>query len=203
MLATIPFSGFYQSIHDATIDCAVESPSCGKDNIRDALYGCCNFQHTYEQYASRYAEHFLSAIRAPGKFDELIRPKYYNFTTDRIVVRLSEQWACGLVKYMKRRPELDAMAKDWFTSRPGFISHYPNDWRKWPEDVGRWDLNHMGCTLAAFCQLHRSEVLESFDADFTEELSGNGHLENWLLYRAPRAQRWASIAHYLQQREER
>lgn len=88
---TIPFQGFYNSIHDSELDHALDmmfeiddqGNTCGR--LMEKIFDAVNWSDVHEAYAKNYVEHFAEFIELNSLiFEELVSPKYYNFETDRI-----------------------------------------------------------------------------------------------------------------------
>lgn len=150
MLTTIPFSGFYESIHDAELDRALEglTQDSNGDQLEwqtaagdierpvDDLWKHVNWGVAHNAYARLYTEqfnaYFASAvgIELRLKFDELNSPREYNFATDRIFCELSKQVVRELWRKVDRS-KLDDLIRATFTSYDGFISYYDNSLDAW------------------------------------------------------------------------
>ena len=84
-------------------------------------------------------------LDTPLVFVELSSPKYYNFSTDRIFVKIS----CKFIEELKKKIDKFALGKailEQFTSRDGFISFYSNDVNEWLGQKEPWDHNQV-CLL--------------------------------------------------------
>ena len=181
----IPFSGFYNSIHDDILDQAVELFT------EDDKYSADDFMmHTdwYEvriKYARKYTQGLSNLTGVEFKFKCLVSPKFYNYETDRIVgeIEISE------IQTLKERVNSETLVKlikDNFTSRSGFISFYPNDLSKWDSDVTKWDCVQMGTLFEAFIldQAKAGEIKENleyqiiYDYDLSE-VAQNAILEHF------------------------
>jgi len=169
-LATIPFSGFYCSIHDQAFDHELEyaaenyADEAGEDIpafLTEALFDAVDWGQAHETYAKEYAEAFLDWLGLTGSFESMTSPKYYNFETDRIFVEIDRD---SLARAWRNTPrdELTEMAKRRFTSRDGFISHYDPDWRTWGR-LTDWDHNQIGTLLAAFAEYESGSEWDSYD----------------------------------------
>ena len=181
----IPFSGFYNSIHDDILDQAVELFT------EDDKYSADDFMmHTdwYEvriKYARKYTQGLSNLTGVEFKFKCLVSPKFYNYETDRIVgeIEISE------IQTLKERVNSETLVKlikDNFTSRSGFISFYPNDLSKWDSDVTKWDCVQIGTLFEAFIldQAKAGEIKENleyqiiYDYDLSE-VAQNAILEHF------------------------
>ena len=144
MLTTIPFSGFYGSLHDSMIDDGIAqilSDDHGdyNDVLMDAVCEKCDFRNVHLEYAKGYADSFVEEFNIKGmEFDNLESPREYNFTTDRIFVKipLSE------CERIFREVNIDLLVqevKDTFTSCSGFVSYYSIDLVDWGDGLMEWD----------------------------------------------------------------
>lgn len=192
----IPFSGFYNSIHDAILDQAVDLYT------EDGKYSADDFMmHTdwYEvriKYARKYTQGLSNLTGLEFKFKCLISPKFYNYETDRIVGEIE----IGEIQTLKERVNpvtLAKLIKDNFTSRSGFISFYPNDLSRWDSDVTKWDCVQLGTLLEAFildqaksgeikddleyqiiCDYDLNEVAQNAILEHFDSVSANNHKES-------------------------
>lgn len=132
MLTTIPFSGFYDSLHSGAVDQAIEQMFANDRGVPNkglisALQSRCRYQQVYVNYAKFYVEAFANKFKITSlKFDELSSPREYNFTTDRIFAGISLEDA----RRIHSETSTAALAKlshDEFTSRDGFASFYDAD----------------------------------------------------------------------------
>ena len=136
MLATIPFSGFYESVHMDALE--REGENYPGADWRRVCYG----------YAKAYAAEYLHAACIAGEFESLDSPQEYNFSTDRIFVDIPAREIRRMLATVD--PEtLARVARDRHTTRPGFFSYYSprvDDWGP----VETWDCNQVGTLIIAF-----------------------------------------------------
>lgn len=206
MLAIIPFSGFYETLHDAEIDSTLDRML--GDDCGDPFPGLMShawrgdFSHAHNAYARAYAVRFLSEFKIKGEFESMQSPREYNFTTDRIFCEIPADEIARILKETPRAT-LDACAAEWFTSRSGFISSYSPDVDDWG-DVSSWDHNQCGCLIAAY--VHHKRDGEQFEDgeqfDLMESWFCNGCCDD-ALCECLTLLRLANIASYLRTREER
>jgi hypothetical protein len=153
-IATVPFAGFYNSWHDSELDHALDmiasDPSgCHPyEEIRDRLFDHVNWQQVHETYARKYCQAFGEEYGVDLKFESLSSPKYYNFETDRIFARISDEEVRRLFDAVDLKA-LEKLIRDRFTSCSGFISHYPNTLEDWG-DLDTWDHNQVGTLVEAY-----------------------------------------------------
>lgn len=206
----IPFSGFYDSLHDSETDralgqCLSDSNGDPYDSLVSRAFDCINWRSAHVAYSEAYAQAFAEEFEIDGlEFESLQSPREYNFTTDRIFVNIPDGEVTRIYAETPRAT-LDAVAAEWFTSRSGFSSFYSPDVDDWG-DMAKWDHNQLGALVAAYV-LHKREG-EEFDtwAEYAlcEDFSGNGWLENWLFTDCkPELHRIARVGDYLRQRQER
>jgi hypothetical protein len=202
MLSTIPFLGFYDTVHDDAIDCAIESlfeddnGDCNSDLINHFYSSnCIDYEQVRTAYAKDYAQAFAYATKLQLSFDELNSPNEYNFQTDRIFVDVTPESVTKLFATVDK-DVLRQYIKEEYTSRSGFISFYSPDLNEWPADVTEWDHNQLGTLIS---------VAVDFDEEkYMEELNGSGDVDNWV-YSAlnEKGTRLSNIAVYLRARQER
>ncbi len=217
MLAVIPFSGFYHSVHDSALDDAFNqmfSDSSGNTNfdLVERAFNLVDWTMVHVAYAEAYVENFGLHFKLPSlKFESLNSPREYNFTTDRIFVELSTDDVRRVFSEVPRM-ELRIKAEEMFTSRSGFISYYDPDYSTWGGVEG-WDHNQLLCLLTAMADT--DDICSSGD-DFDgwpqfslmEDDQCNGHLDRMLEEAMvhkhnDEAQRLWNIADYLRRREDR
>jgi hypothetical protein len=133
----INFGGFYHSIHSENIDNVVENLICtdNEDNFDQKIYDEFNWQEAHKKYCIEYLDKFedwlteeLELKETPKiEFKELISPRFYNYTTDKIEASISEEnskeiknalllsdYAAEFAQYVAERT----------TSGPGYIHFY-------------------------------------------------------------------------------
>jgi hypothetical protein len=207
MKTTIPFAGFYYSIHNSNLDDAVEqmfSDDHGNVNekLSERVQMECNWSKVFKEYAEAYCENFALHFKLSSlKFEDLDSPKYYNFSTDRVFAEIDLSEVVRIVSEIELEDFL-AHAKEKFTSRDGFSSFYSNDVADWGP-VKDWDHNQVG-TLIEF---YVSTIEEDFDSykenDLMEDDRGNGAYESWISEATPNIERLYKISEYLRDRAKR
>lgn len=204
MITTIPFGGFYESIHSGTIDQAEEmlfqnDRGDANGGLSERFFRICNYSCVFQNYAKDYAANFAHLYEIDLKFESLSSPREYNFTTDRIFCTISRKE----VRRLRREVDPEALAKvakRSFTSYDGFHSFYSPDVASWGS-VDTWDHNLVGVLISAF-------VGEINEWDLIEDMNCNGDLDNWLCSSvaekdAPELARLFRVSDYLRHREER
>lgn len=208
---TIPFSGFYCSLHDSELDTALEqsfSDDSGapNDGILNHARDAVEWRTVYEEYAREYCKRFAEEFKISGlKFDTLRSPKEYNFTTDRIFATLSIE-ELRTIRTRVNNTDFESVAREKFTSRSGFISFYSSDVSTWG-DLETWDHNQVGTLIEALAN-QENQNAQKFDVwtehGLMESAMCNGKLDNWIFGSNPeKLNRLAKINDYLRTRAER
>lgn len=208
MLTTIPFSGFYCSLHESALDNALEqmfldraSGCYAYNGLIDRAQNACNWQDVMREYAKEYAEQFSREFNIPLEFNSLESPRFYNFTTDRIFCRVPLEVCTRLESELPDNALAD-QAREMFTSRDGFTSFYSADIDEWG-DIAEWDHNQIGCLIAAYI----AHVDPDFDGHteyaLMEDAQCNGNVWGWIEESTPSISRLYKVWNYLNDRAER
>lgn len=205
-LTTIPFAGFYYSLHDSELDQGLDqmfsdhASGCNiNTELRDHAFNLVNWRYVHEAYAKEYCKNFAEHFEIPLTFDELKSPREYNFTTDRIFALVGE---LHLIKLFVETDKdlLRAKIKERFTSRSGFSSFYSPRLEEWPARVTDWDHNQIGTLFEVL-------VGEDFDQyaeyDLMSDSFSNGFIDNLLCDSSKEVVRLVNIHDYLEKRAER
>ena len=207
-IVTVPFSGFYNSLHDSEIDRALESMFADRDTgternegLESALHIACNFRQVFVNYAAKYVKQFAAEFGVDGlKFESLASPKEYNFSTDVIYATVTKKELTRIYKAVKWA-DLAALVKSKFTSCDGFHSFYSPDLAEWGP-INEWDHNQYGTLLECFANAN-AEFDQYAEYSLCEDFSGNGDIERWIGDATPNIQRLYKIQEYLETRKAR
>lgn len=155
METTVPFSGFYYSVHDQEIDSCLEqyfSDDCG-ECISPVLFqralDQADWTAIHNDYARQYVEGFSEEFEVKLSYKLMVSPREYNFTTDRLFAEIELSEVKRLFNLVPREV-LEKAIKANFTSYDGFISYYSNDLNDWPSDLSEWDHNQVGTLISAY-----------------------------------------------------
>lgn len=188
MKTSIPFQGFYNSTHDYQLDQTLDqifsdhATGCHVDEtLRDQAFGAINWHVVHINYAKQYVLNFAELFQIKLEFFELISPKYYNYETDRIFCNISATEVKRIFRHTDKKI-LERIIAERFTSRDGFISHYPNNPNEWPKNVTEWDLNHVGTLIMAYIETHDNSS-EDYQLDLVND--ENGFITNLLQDQIP------------------
>ena len=214
----IPFSGFYESWHDAEFDNALEYMFDIEGNGADyagpltqRFFDTIDWRAAHTAYAKAYAENFAAALGCKVcEREEMISPREYNFSTDRLFAKFDASELRAMMARADIREELDAVAADMFTSRDGFMSSYSPDVASWGDDLAEWDYNQRGALLRAAANVIIADG-ETFDQraefDLMEHDRCNGAIDDYMWNNttdgAVMGNRCDKIARYLAAREAR
>ena len=132
-LVKIPFSGFYNSIHDSVIDSALEYESecyADSDKANDIILDALNVNH-YDKIREALSKVFVEGvnelfwyeydINLDLEFDSLKSPKFYNYSTDEIYCYVANDKINELVALLDNENDFIKALKDKYKSRDGFI----------------------------------------------------------------------------------
>ena len=158
LLTTIPFSGFYSSIHDSELDWTLEqmfsdyNTGCDiNSELLDRAYDAVKWGQVHKEYTENYVEAFQGEFNIPSmEFDALDSPREYNYTTDRIFVKVSRDDIARIWKRLDKAI-LTTICNNKFTHSSGFISSYSPDWKKWGR-ITNWDHNQLGALMSAIAE---------------------------------------------------
>ena len=203
---TLPFSGFYDSLHSCSIDDAeqqmfsVHATGCHRnEGLEMQLYRTCSYRDVHNAYAKEYCENFALKFELTLEFEELVSPKEYNFTTDRIFAKISNASA-QMIFDQADKVKLNAHIRKRHSSRDGFYSFYANSLEAWPDNVLGWDHNQLGTLLEFF-------VGEDFyvwaESSLMEDSVSNGFLDTAISNATPNIERLFKIHDYLELRANR
>jgi hypothetical protein len=210
-LVTLPFSGFYQSLHDGEIDREIASMFSDRDTgcdrnqgLESALFDKCDFRQVHQAYTQAYAEKFAQEFKVKGlKFESMSSPKEYNFETDRVFALVSKKELTRIYRNLDKSVFADVL-KDKFTSCDGFSSFYSNDVKDWGP-IASWDHNQYGAILLALAieESTNGEFDQWAEYNLCESFSGNGDLTRWIEAATPNVERLYKIHDYLETRSGR
>lgn len=214
----IPFAGFYQTWHDGEFDNALEymfdpegSGAEFSGSLAQRFWDTIDWRAAQTAYAKDYVQNFATALGCKVcEFEEMVSPREYNFTTDRLFARFDAAELRAILARADIRAELDIVAADMFTSRSGFISSYSPDVASWGGELADWDHNQRGALLQAAANIIIADG-ETFDQEKEFELMEDercngaidGYMWNNTTDNAIMGNRCDKVARYLAQREAR
>jgi len=210
MLTTIPFSGFYNSLHDSSLDDALDQmfsdPATGcwvNHKLRDRAFGACQWGLVHGNYAAAYAKALADEFKIALTFESLKSPREYNFDTDRIFCEI-ELDEVKRIRAETSEKALRDKVRERFTPCDGFIPFYSANLDEWDE-IETWDHNEVGTLIAAYVEQEseqlRGDTFDQFaEHDLMESARCNGRLDEWIIQATPDIGRLLTIHNYLQER---
>lgn len=203
----IPFSGFYNSLHEDELDRALEllldnSRGDANNDLLNYAYDDVHWHEVMVAYAEAYVEALSQAIGIPITFKEMISPRDYNFETDRLLGEITDL-DLHYIHELTPDTAFREVCERELTPRSGFIPFYsadPDDWGP-PEE---WDCAQCGVLLQAFVE-HRLDGFDTYwEVDLMEDARSNGHITDLVYtHSGGKLKRAVRIADYLRSREER
>lgn len=119
----INFGGFYHSIHSDRIDSLIEMNLEWGEDLQQDGFDTVNWRETYIDYSKQYVEMLNEELYLNLSFVGLNSPKFYNYTTDKIVAKVNKEDEKTLLEYTYNDDFLE-WANPRLTSCSGFHSFY-------------------------------------------------------------------------------
>ena len=110
----IDFGGFYESIHTHYIDTYIDDLNINWEYV--------DYKKTYENYSKCFVDYLNFSLNMKLKYVELDSPKYYNYTTDKIIVSINEIDKYNLIQKYRNDNEFVEWVNEASASKSGFIS---------------------------------------------------------------------------------
>lgn len=207
----IPFAGFYITLHSSEAEHEIQSmvdwycEDVGEDmpeSLVKRLEDTADFNNFNLQYAKAYTEAFCDEyLMGFGQFTEMTSPKFYNFETDRLFMRLPLEMVMTMFANLDK-DTLTRVSKERHTSYDGFCSHYSPRWKEWG-NVEDWDHNQLATLLVAHLEEENGEEWDIWkEYSLVEDLSEYEHISDWL-WNSEEASKAINLVHYLRERAER
>lgn len=205
MLTTIPFSGFYESLHNSAMDDALKqefSDDYGIENTELSYRAWDSMQwgNVRNEYAKEYAANFGHEFGIKSlSFESMQSPREYNFSTDRIFCNIDYAELCGIVKTFDLKA-FAAFVRERFTSRDGFSSFYAADLAEWGK-IESWDHNQIGTSLEFYAIQESGGEYDHWQEYAIMETSiSNGFMYELLWQNCPDMTRFHRVFEYLAKR---
>jgi len=121
----IDFGGFYESIHSNIIEEHIEMQLEWGEDLQEDGFDSVNWRETFIDYSKEYVHRLNNELDLNLSFIDLNSPKYYNYNTDKIVVKVNDEEVNTLFKLTKDNNFLEWENPPFnFTSCDGFNSFY-------------------------------------------------------------------------------
>ncbi len=185
---TIPFSGFYNSWHDDSLEQALsdmfQDDSGDFDESRESEYekfsNKVQWRKAYNSYAAAYSEVLRDECKLPGlQFVELWSPRFYNYETDSIycnlpAATLQQIWAdCD-------KQALQTLATERLTARDGFSPFYSADVADWGDNPLEWESPLQSLLIESWCNEWEDSEWRDSPWGAMESYECNGWFETWI-----------------------
>lgn len=169
--ARLPFAGFYESIHmdqlerimcvsdDDFYEAEKESPEAVKklEEQRDSI----DWQKEQIEYAKQYVKAISKILGIKLAFQSLESPRFYNYETDKIYCDIDlDTYNTIMDKAAPLYEKIVKKVQDQFTSRPGFLSNYSNDFFEWLNQEERLDHNQLCVIIEALLEAEEGDDWE-------------------------------------------
>lgn len=174
-----------------------------ESDICDAFYASdvADFGSARLDMAKAYLEQFDSLVEDHlGEslgltFESISSPRFYNFETDRLFAFISDSSIERLWKINESDgfKSLAKVIESRFTSRSGFISHYPNDLDSWrAKPLADYDHNEIETLLMAALESRGmwrgyssksdtvTAIQDEAEMDVIESFSSNGEFDQYV-----------------------
>lgn len=162
------------------------------ENLWYKYYNAYNYKEAQQAYCEAYADEVRGLLRIPYLGQEMTSPRYYNFETDKIHIKISADTLQRWIERLQRDEELQEsfaqVLKDNCTSYSGFISFHSNaleDYLELPLDD--WCNIKAGLLLYAILKLDCPDEMGegysgemAFIDDLHDSLSGDGFSSNYV-----------------------
>jgi len=149
--AALPwFPGFYESILDSLMDRTIEMEMEHTGETYEQVMDRYSYPIAIDALAKGWVKAFSKETGIPMEFEEMISPREYNFTTDRVFVRIPVDAIEKIATEMDDKILRETIRKN-HSSYDGFISFYADDLDDplWQKPVREWDANQLGTLLEA------------------------------------------------------
>ena len=168
----IPFDGFYHGTVDMLLDMEIEQHieyRKGEDPAYDDYpYYSIDWIAIAKRYAVNYKDYLEKEhnIKLSLEFEELVMPKEYNFTSDRIFCLVPLEELEALHSTFIANDNNQSIVNDRFKSRDGFISFsgdFVDNWQDNP--LNTWDHNELSILLPepeSYCGLWEDDLGNGF-----------------------------------------
>ena len=192
----LPFSGFYESLHNQFLEDAIESAfnydyetggdvELGDDYDQARWDADINWPEIQENYSKAYVEEFGQEFDLDLEFVATTSPKYYNFSTDRIFANVPLEQIERIRKEAEAHVDYAEFIKERYTSYDGFWSNFSNDSND--EDWTKEELNPVQYrSILDFWIEKISDAHEDWDVFLMDDFRGNGGMDD-LVYDAVEA----------------
>lgn len=183
-LCTVPFRGYYHTIHEQVLNDATDGLAEGPkgyviERLAERIECGTDWDEVFRRYSTSYVQFLKETVDlASLAFESVLSPEFYNFETDRIFATV-DRYDFARMLWAVRGNRLNLLIKERFTSCSGFISHYPNTLASWPR-IAEWDHNHCGTVLSAYLAKIEQEREIKLEEKFADNLAESCAPDEWI-----------------------
>lgn len=161
----IPFDGFYETtwsriawryyFNENECKCTPEQreTTCCADENCDPADPKWDLKPYEIEVCKDYVEQLSKAIGIKMEFKDMVSPREYNFSTDRIFAMIDRDDLNNIMEAVGNE-KMAEYVKKHFTSYDGFSSFYSNDFMDWINQEDAWDHNQWGSVLEVYIGMH-------------------------------------------------
>ena len=130
--------------------------------LSDFLNDNFNWKDYYNELSKAFCDVVANEIEFINniEFEQLISPRYYNFTNDSINCIIDINLGAFREWIFNNTDFIDKQLKERYTSCDGFISHYPNNFEDWQLDTNNFtklEGHYLGALLNIYAEYEEIE----------------------------------------------
>lgn len=183
----IPFSGFYESMHDQWLEDAIENAfnydyetgetiELGDEYEKARCDADIDWTKIHRDYAKAYAEAFGEEFDLDVEFVDMTSPRFYNYSTDRIFVNIPVEQMNKIRREVEADEGWAERIRELYTDRSGFWSNFSNDSKD--EDWTREELQPVQyLTILNYWIEKLSDASEDWEVFLMEDFRCNGGID--------------------------
>lgn len=183
------FEGFYNTIYEFDEENILYSINQDRQNKGLNQISFDSLKINYSQYELDIVKNLCYVITNELKeyvysidFQDLIKPKEYNFKNDSVNVVIEPNIKAIQSFIYENKENFSQYLKERYTSYSGFISHYDNDFKSWEKDTDNFqdfsiDCHRLGAILE-FIAL-KLDINENIVYSVKENVSEYEYIENY------------------------
>ncbi len=176
--AAAPFAGFYESVHNQTIDSQIielASDRIENANIVEFLNDNVNFGAVFESYAQAYTEYLNEQLNIGLVFNRLVSPRFYNYSTDKIIVMIKQKHIKKMFSQLvtnKKGKIMSYRADFREILRNQHVSFIPDTWKSLKTMLNSGSESDRAVIMDTLVRLYCEYSLEEIDHNFIDSTMG-------------------------------
>lgn len=138
------FTGFYGSLFGDIIEDAIANEIEAYNEQNNTKLGYDNFDYNVSELTTKITkdsteivERYISdnLLKCSVKFEELVSPRYYNYTNDSINIEMNFNKSEFFILIDENKAELINLIEDSYTGYDGFIPTHSSDINDWISEL--------------------------------------------------------------------